>query len=68
MVVHFMSVLILRISSGLQNLYAETYSQESRCIEHAGPWNATEGLRVTYSDAYGGGCYKVLHHTDYNYN
>ena len=45
--------------TGLHNLYGEYYGSDSRCIEQAGPWNATVDLRVTYSDTFGGGCYKV---------
>lgn len=48
------------VTTGLHNLYGEYYGSDSRCIEQAGPWNATLGLRVTYSDTFGGGCYKVL--------
>ena len=41
------------------NLFAETYSPGSRCIEHGRQWFQTTSETNTTSAEYGGGCYKV---------
>ena len=40
------------------NLFAETYSPGSRCIEHGRQWFQTSETNTTSAE-YGGGCYKV---------